>query len=339
MLFKRLIVRPIFFIFVFGIFFWLSLAKGRSASVTVDFPLTGNWRPVSELAGAPTQQPSSDGEGTTDFVMLPVTDEAKVFVTVVFQENGSNDLSLLWKNEETGAQSILSALLTDGVTGLNQRTVAIPANLASQGGHLVISGEQDKILRVRLDWIEPSPVYVAEAQEAPVLVAHGKALGETDLSGGELLTPPDVWLGNVLKAPLQEQPAALSGSTEFIVPMEETGEQELLRARFLGVKMGGSVNVWINGRAAGTIQPATPALSDPGYLRVDGKAVYAGWREGALLVGDGLMKAGDNSIIIETSDTNVFIRDTALEIRTAPQPVATPGESDIPDESVAGDSP
>jgi hypothetical protein len=132
------------------------------------------------------------------------------------------------------------------------------------------------------------------------------------------MTPPDAWFGRVLDASLQDGVADISQNTELVVPLKGAVGEARLRAKFLGLPLGKSVRVWINGKPAGRIQPALPSLTDPGYMRRGGKrANYAGWREGAIFVEPGSLKEGENSIVFESPGKGVYLSGAAMEIQAA----------------------
>jgi hypothetical protein len=210
----------------------------------------------------------------------------------------------------------LSDNLADGVVGLNRRTIELPDEVASEAGHLYIMGRQDRLLRLRIDWCDPTTAFVAADQERPQLVQGGALKLDRELTGQAVMTPPDAWFGRVLDAALQDGVAELSQNTELVVPLTGAVSEARLRAKFLGLPLGKSVRVWINGRLAGRMQPALPSLTDPGYLRRTGKrATYAGWREGAIFIEPDVLKDGENSIIFESPGKGVYLSGAAMEIQ------------------------
>ncbi len=268
---------------------------------------------------APRQVTSPDGQGYAEFLLLPGREDEQLFVTVIFMEDGTEGPALFWTGDVSEEQVTISAGLAEGVSGLNRRTVRLPEQAVREAGRIYLSGDQRQILRVRLDWVAPTGVFVASDEQRPDLMAGGRVMFDQEMTGGEQLSPPDAWFGDVLDASLLEGVASLAGNVEFVVPLTGPGEQALLEAKFLGIAPGASVKVWVNGKLAGRLQPVVPALTDPGYIRLrSGRMAYAGWREGAILLEDGLLVEGDNSIVIETAKKRSFIRDAALQLRVAP---------------------
>lgn len=302
-------------------------------SITLDLPIKTPLKLPARLAEAPQQVTSPDGTGYTQFSMRPAAEGEQLFVTIIFKEDGKNGLAIFWMGEGS-QQTTLSENLADGVTGFNQRTLAIPAALASEAGKLVISGDQSKILRIRLDWVPASTVYVAADQSPVSFVAGDRLQAPTDLTGIPQAGLPDTWLGTVLDASLQEGVEEVQGSVGFAVPLDSKVSQVLFRVKLLGLPLDQSVSVWINGQPAGNLQPIVPPLSDAGYLAdSQGEVTYAGWRNGALLLPASQLKSGENTIQIESKSTGVFIRDAALQLRApAADPAAIAAQIPLPED-------
>ncbi len=287
-------------------------------SVTIDFPVSGEKLTAEGLSAPPRQVATPDGLGYADVLLRPVRRSNHVFLTFVFEEDGGKGPAVFWSGDVSGKQVTLTGNLAEGVVGLNRRTIELPDEIAREAGHLYIMGRQDRLLRLRIDWCEPSQSFVAADQERPELVMGGAMKLDRDLTGQAPMTPPDAWFGRVLDAALQDGVADISQNTELVVPLKGTVGEARLRAKFLGLPLGKAVRVWINGKLAGRIQPLLPSLTDPGYVRRGGKrATYAGWREGALFIEPGALKNGDNSILFEAAGKGVYLSGAAMEIQSS----------------------
>lgn len=311
-----------------------------AGTLTVDLPIRGPLVYPEGLMAAPRQVTSPDGQGYAEFLLLPAARGEALFVTIIFEEDGTEGPAMFWIGDVSGEQVTLSTGLAEGVLGLNRRTVRLPTEVLGEAGRIYLSGDQRKILRVRLDWVAPTGVFVATDEQRPDLVAGGRILFDQEMTGGEALAPPDSWFGDVLDAALLEGVASLDGNVEFAVPLTAPGEQALLRAKFLGLAPGASVKVWVNGELAGRLQPVVPSLTDAGYVRLrSGRVAYAGWREGSIVLADGLLREGENSIVIETAKKRSFIRDAALQLRVAPvAPAEASPKPEEPTLEIASDS-
>lgn len=292
-------------------------AYGSDYSLTVPFPIrSADWQDTNGLFAEPPQQAlSPDGRGLAEFHLSPVEDATQVFVSLVFEETAGMPMSVTWKSTETGLEIPLSENLSEGVSGWSQRTIRLPASLAKQGGLIIIDGNQKSIARVRMDWLKPTETFVAVDQAIPGAIIGGRMLDDATLSGRPEMSPPDAWFGEVFETALQDVPVSLDGGILFEIPFAESHRTILLKAKFQGVAPGDSVEVWVNDSLVGTIQPFTPPLTDPGYVRLrDQRVVYAGWRDGALLLPGGLLQAGENSLVLRPPTPGCSMRDAALQI-------------------------
>ncbi len=308
---------------VLGAFFLATGSVRAADTASFDFPITDSTAIPSRLAGPVKQIVSSDRIGYTIFALQPANPGEEVLVTVVFEDGAEGGPALLWI-DDSGQQVTLSANLSDGVEGNNQRTVAIPVASALSGGRLVISGDQSKILRARLDWLAPVSTLAAADQRPGRYLLNDQLIPVDAVNGQPPVAEPDAWLGKVFEAFLQEEPAAIDGAVEFVVPLGTPASQVLLTARFLGLPLDQGVSVWLNGDYVGELRPQVPSLNDAGYvLDESGGSTYAGWRSGSLLIRASDFQQGDNSVVLSTKASGVYVRDAALQLR----PASTPAQS------------
>jgi hypothetical protein len=321
------------------VFFGLAEVMCAQETVTVNFPLNGASITAPGLSAPARQITTPDGLGYVELALRPMHGAPHVFLTIVFDEDGGKGPALFWSGDVSGEQRTLSEDLAEGVVGLNHRSIELPDEVASEAGRLYIVGRQDRLVRVRLDWSEPVTFFVAADQEQPRFVQGGALKLSRDLGGAKALTPPDAWFGQVLDAALQDGVADLSETTELVVPIKGVVSEARLRAKFLGLALGRAVRVWVNGKFVGRMQPETPSLTDPGYVRHGNRAVYAGWREGAIFLESTELREGENSIIFESPGKGVYMSGAAMEIQNVvvevppevPAATATPAPSATPD--------
>lgn len=325
---------------LFSLSFALFIAASCFAfdSITIDFPIRDPLSLPAKLSGQPQVVAAPDGAGYIRFPLVPSSVGESGFVTIVFRENGANSLGAFWVDSQSSTQTTLAGNLAEGITGLNQRTLQIPAARMEGGGTLVLAGAPGDIERVRFDRVAASPVYVVTDQAPVSLIVADRLQSDPDLSGAIASGLPDTWLGRVLDAPLQEVPASLDkGAVEFSVPIGSEVSQVLLRAKFLGLPLNESVTVWLNGQVAGKLQPMAPPLTDVGYVTdAQGLVTYAGWRTGSIFLPASLLKQGDNSIQVESKTSGVYIRDAALQLKAPAENPATvvTGSSTIQDAAI-----
>lgn len=284
-------------------------------TVVLDFPLSEESPASGQLTAPPRQLARFDGEGYAEVYLAPVPEGERLAVTVIFEDTPEESPALFWVDAVSSQRTTLTTDLSDGVSGLNQRTVLVPKEATTNEGRLVISGNQSRIKRLRLDWAAANEVLLASDQGALRLISGGRAFQEAELSGDRVLSPPDAWFGEVLEASLQEEPVELREGVEFVVPLPQEVDQALLRARFLGLPLRDSVEVWINGENAGAFHPVVPGLSDPGYLEKNGTTEYSGWRDASILIPSGMLSEGENSIVFHSPDSTAYVRDASLQLK------------------------
>lgn len=312
---------------------WLAVALCLAAAsthadefVSIDFPVNARKVASAGLTASPRQVVTPDGIGYAEVPLRPIRRDTRVFVTFVFREDGGKGLAVFWSGDASGKQVTISENLSEGLVGLNRRTILLPEEISSEAGSLFVMGRQDSLVRLRVDWCDPSSVLVAADQERPALLVGGTRLLDREVTGQAVMTPPDAWFGRVLDAALQDGVAELSENLELVVPLKGASGRVRLRGKFLGLPLGKSVRVWVNGKLAGRIQPALPSLTDSGYVRRGKRTTYAGWREGALFLEEGTLREGENSVIFESPGPGVFLSGAAMEIE-APEAVKAPEET------------
>ncbi|GAT34256.1 hypothetical protein TSACC_22681 [Terrimicrobium sacchariphilum] len=332
----RSVARTALAIFSAVMLVWTPLQAADTASF--DFPIKDSADIPARMAGPVKQIISSDGIGYTIFALQPATPGEEVLATVVFEDGPEGGPALLWI-DDSGQQVTLSSSLSDGVEGKNQRTVAIPVASALSGGRLVISGDQSKVLRARLDWLSPVSTVAAADQRPGRYLVNDRLVPVDAVNGQPPVAEPDAWIGKVYEAFLQEEPASVEGGVEFVVPLGEPASQVLLSARFLGLPLDQGVSVWLNKKYIGELHPQVPPLTDAGYV-VDesGDSSYAGWRTGSLFIRASDFQQGDNSLVISSRATGAYIRDAALQFRPAASPTPSPGQTVSAGDSVDLDS-
>ncbi len=333
-----------------------SLSARADEFVTIDFPITGKRIVAAGLSATPRQVATPDGLGYAEVLLRPVRKDYRVLLTFIFNEEGGKGPAVFWSGDVSGQQVTISDNLAQGVSGLNRRTIALPAEITNESGRLYVMGRQDWLRRLRIDWCEPASVLVAADQERPALISGGGVLLGRETTGQAVMTPPDAWFGQVLDAALQDGVIDLSENTELEVPLKGAAGRIRLRAKFLGLSLGKSVRVWVNGKLAGRMQPLLPSLTDPGYVRGAKRTIYAGWREGAIFLEAGTLVEGKNTILFESPGKGVFLSGAAMEIESpatddepaeettpeaaaSPAPSATPSSTSVPEASPGAEAP
>lgn len=322
------------------VFFVLLCLFGASALdadvVTIDFPVKSAPSKVSSLLSeAPRQVSTPDGMGYAEVSLPGVQDDRNLLISVVFIDNEERGLAVYWINGVTGQQTGISSDLSEGVSGINQRTLLMPWEATCLPGKLIIQGDQSKLLRLKLDWATSRKIYASTEQKPVAVMGDDRLLQSTEITGEKPLAPPDLWLGGTFEASLQETPESLSENVEFLATLNQQPEQCVLSAKLLGLPLSKSVEVWVNGVRVGQLQPIVPPLSDVGYLQDEsGKTIYAGWRKGAIYIPTELFMTGDNSILFVSPGGDTFIRDATLQLKRLPESLVESGEELISHESI-----
>lgn len=303
-----------FGVIVAALALWPLARLSADETVTLDFPLDSSKIRSSQLTFPPRQLVRADGIGYTEIYLASAPGGESLLVTVVFEESLEDNPALFWA-DDAGAQKTLSSNLSEGVIGLNQRSVLVPAEMVASAGRLVISGNQKGIRRVQLEWVSAKMTLISSEQPLPAYVNGDRILQAEEVTGEKLLAPPDAWIGNVLEASLQEEPVVLDEGTEMVMSLDQLPEQVMLRVRVLNLPLTDGLGIEINGSSAGNLYAEVPSLSDPGYILDEEGTRYAGWRQGSLLIPVSMLQKGENSIVLKAPGTGVYVRDATLQFK------------------------
>jgi hypothetical protein len=294
------------------------LAAVAQNHFTWDLPRDG--QPVALppwLATSPA--PNPEFPNNIELYFLPTGKSLDLFITVVFEEIPGTPLRVTWTGAVSDRKSLIIRDLSEGITGLNQRVVRIPRRLTRTAGRLTFDSSDRPlpIRRIRADWVEATAIYAAAEGAASVFQdAGGRLYSALELTGERLLSPPDAWVGKALEASLHERPESLDGNLELVIPLDAVPEAVRLRAEFAGIPLNDPPAIWINGAYMGRVPVNAPDLNDTGYLRgADGSPEYAGWRSASIFIPTRLLKAGDNTVLIQPPRTGTWIRNTTLQFR------------------------
>lgn len=315
-----------------GCFWPAALAFGQDVTV-VDFPLQdGVGFPPAGLALPPMER-SLGSRAQIELPFLPVSEDTAVYVTVVFRDQPGTVLRAKWFGEGSRQfERVISENLAEGLQGWNQRTIELPWALVEEPGTLVLEADSvyHTVKRVAIVWASPGVVYAGgSARTVQYLPNSGKGLSESDLADPvREAKVPDTWYGGMWTAPLQERTEPLDDGLEFAVPIDSSPRAAVFRARVLGAPINAAVSLRVNERKIGPVSLEVPGLSDPGYMQdYDGKVSYAGWREVAVILPFGVLRKGDNAIILEPM-AGGYIKGAALELKFD----ESPGAPDVPPE-------
>ncbi len=220
-------------------------------SLTIDFPIRKKDIAAEGISAPPRQVSSPSGDGYAEVLLRPVRKGDRIFLTFVFEEKDGKGPSVFWSGDVSGKQVTLAENLAEGRGGAEPPHIRAARRGRERGWPLYIMGRQDRLLRLRIDWLQASQTFVATDQERPALIPGGTPHLDRDLTGQAKMTPPDAWFGPVLDAALQDGVADFVGEYRARRAAEGRARPARLRAKFLGLPLGRSVRVWVNGRIVG----------------------------------------------------------------------------------------
>jgi hypothetical protein len=295
---------------------------------------------------------------TLDLPITPPDATASLLVTVFYQETTGGFLRISWQGAsvppatdgelpgpgEVGASAVLCENFYEGIGMSNQRSLLVPADTLRQGGtlHFQTGASDLGISRIKLEWLENATGLTSPAiSDVVVTSANGKSQMAADLAGLPPTAADPAWKGQIVEVPITDVPVRVEEGVDFTVHTDGAPALARIALKEAGLPWGQHLVVWINNQRAGVIQPATPALADPGYAGI--AAPYVGWREGTFFVPTGALTAGDNVLQVSaepddavqapadaksTPAAPLALKDLSLELEyPAAPPVATPAPS------------
>lgn len=295
----------------------LAMPGGAWAQEVATFDFPAKERPAilpSGLRDWPRE--TSDGLPTIEVPLLPLNDEGALLVTVVFEDTEGRIIHARWIAEDKSSTT-LADNLSENLKGWNERTFEVPFELLQQPGSLFLEtdAEVQPVKRVALAWTWPAGVFMSpSARTVRFLASAGRPLTDQDVSTQAAGLVPDIWSAGIWKAFLQERIESLEEALQFTVPIEAVPGVAVFRAKVLGIPLGTSSTIWVNGRKIGPLVFEIPELSAAGYYKADGGDLrYAGWRSGAVVIPVSYLQAGENAIVLK-AEKGAYIKDALLEL-------------------------
>lgn len=286
-------------------------------SVTLDFPWQGDKSGVLPIGLSDWPKETTLGLSTLEIPLLRLNEEGALLVTVVFQDEDGRVIQAKWKTAEPAKEMLLSANLSEGVQGWNQRTLRVPYEQLSEAGSLVFEtdAEIQPIKRINLAWTWRAEVFMGTAaQNVEALPDARRILTRQDLSDIVTGPVPDAWAKGIWKAFLQESKESLDEALEFSFAMDNLPRAVILRAKVLGMPLDATPAIWVNGQPVDPVSVQVPDLATGGYFKApDGRLSYAGWREASVSVPASYFKTGDNSVVFG-AQRGAYLKETFLEL-------------------------
>ncbi len=339
-LFRALVIKPVIAV---GLALAASLVMAQPLqaqdSVTLDFPRLNN-EVVLPMGFSDWPRETNQGLATLELPLLRLNEEGTLVVTVVFQDEDGRVILAKWRTLG-GKETVLSANISEGVSGWNQRVLMVPYDLLSEAGTLVFEtdAEIQPIKRVNLAWTWRTEVFMGtSAQDVEVIQDARRVLTKQDLADRVIGSVPDAWAKGIWKAFLQENKEPLDGALGFSFAMNGLPKAVVLRGKVLGFPLNATPDIWVNDQKVEAVSVEVPALDAEGFFKSpSGQLGYAGWREVSVNIPATYFKTGDNSIIFGEKK-GAYLKETFLELNfeTEGAPFTVPDEVALPIISTGG---
>lgn len=316
-----------------GIFLSLVQSLRAQDSVTLEFPRQNNGA-VLPVGFSDWPRETNQGLATVELPLLRLNEEGTLIATVVFQDEDGRVILAKWRTPE-GKETVLSANISEGVSGWNQRILMVPYDLLSESGSLIFESDAEiqPIKRVNLAWTWRTEVFMGTgAQDVEVVQDERRVLTKKDLADQVIGSIPDAWAKGIWKAFLQEDKEPLDGALGFSFAMEGLPKAAVLRGKLLGFPLNATPDIWVNDQKVEGVSVNVPALGSEGFFKSpSGQLSYAGWREVSVSIPAAYFKTGENSIIFD-GRKGVYLKETFLELNfeTEGAPFTVPDESALP---------
>lgn len=298
--------------------------------------------PVPDWADAPVVE---QGEATTSLhiplVAAGVRAGRQLVVTFYFNEAVGGFLRVQW--DGVAGVATLATNLFEGVGGAHRRSLLIPQDyLESPGVLTVVSGGENSLYQVELEWLSEEEVLAGAEKNLPAAVlSGGREATQSELLGSAYRPVfSDEWEGDVIKAPLTDRIERVEGGLVFVAPLSRAPEQARLALWIAGPAMAAEFRLQVNGKDAGAVAFEAPPLTDLGYYRNEaGDWFFAGWRKGTIAIRQSLLVAGDNEFELikvgVAENRPVAIKDMILQLRYSTPSVAR--EENVDDDVASED--
>ena len=323
---------------VLGVFLSLAQSLWSQDSVTIEFP-RGNNGAVLPMGFSDLPRETNQGLSTVELPLLRLNEEGTLIATVVFQDEDGRVILAKWRTPE-GKETVLSANISEGVSGWNQRILMVPYDLLSESGSLIFESDAEiqPIKRVNLSWTWRTEVFMGTgAQDVEVIQDERRVITKKDLADKVIGSIPDAWAKGIWKAFLQEDKEPLDGALGFSFAMEGRPKAAVLRGKLLGFPLNAVPDVWVNDQKVEGVSVEVPALGSEGFFKSpSGQLSYAGWREVAVNIPVAYFKTGENSIVFD-GRKGAYLKETFLELNfeTEGAPFTVPDESPLPPASTS----
>lgn len=286
----------------------LSFSFDPSANGRVSLPY---WIPTRPLASPKPQAELS-------IPIIPISDPDDLALTVVFREEIGAYLSVYWQ-ENGGKPQLLSANLFENIGLLNQRTLLINRPGMGGPGTILIRSSQPvlNIIRVRLDWVRPGVVRLADDVPNGALILTGNRIYAPEEVNGSPLTPiADTWEKQILTTSITDEAERIERGVVYQIEVPHKISRARIEVMVNGLRFDQNLRLWINGRMMGALSMDIPDLIDPGYIPTrEGHTQFVGWRKGVMILSAGRLLVGANNLQFDSPQgAHIAVRDFLLQV-------------------------
>jgi hypothetical protein len=292
-----------------------------AGSTVVPLPLANSAQVIEGVNGPLVL--TSNGAATLRIPFAAQSTPQTLAVTLYFQEK-SGFLRASWEGLQA---ETLSPDVYEG-TGLSgQRTFLIPAWRFQQAGTLVLQsgGRELGVQKLRFTWLKQVPVLASSKSAVPaVVLENGESLTERQVLPTPLPPLEDTADGLVLRAALLSEPTVLVGGLIFPITLQAAPAQAKLEFWVSDLPLTARLRIQLKDKVVTETTPSLPDFTDPGYEKINGEWMYAGWRKvSAYLSGEALEK-GDHDFVVQAVDadgheliTSWALKEAVLHLRYA----------------------
>ena len=298
----------------------LGSSRSLADAFTFDLMTPGHLIFPSWMPERPLASPKEHAE--LSFPIIPVAQDDDLVLTVVFNDQVGNYLSVYWEDQD-GQRRLLCPNLFENIGLPNQRTLLISRPMMGGPGKIILQSSESvlNVIRVRLDWARPGVVRLVDGVPNGSLVTTGGKMFAPEEVDGTPLTPiADSWEGQILTTSVTEHAERIENGVDFQVTVPSEVTRARVEVMVNGLPLKDSLTLWLNGQQAGTMAMEVPDLTDPGFSHsADPGSSFIGWRKGVLyLTADKLRVGEDNFQFQGPANVAVAIRDFLLQVEYAP---------------------
>jgi hypothetical protein len=251
-----------------------------------------------------------------EITIPPLADQSEIenfALTVNFNDMGDGGPLIEKKNNQEKAPTLLcSGLGINGsAIGLNSRTIAIPADLALDGGKILVRhvGRFNQLHSIILRPGRTAMVAVFNESNLPAIIDGTNIINQELANGTPLMTKKgDITHHSITWAELSAPIEQLNNRLEFAFEIAHRPDAALFQTEIQGIDLDAHVEVVLNGTAIGPLNIAPFQLDAANLLSTTRDSTskvslqLAGWRSGYVYIPSYLWKKKTDDTSSQTSE-------------------------------------